>query len=499
MTHTDRHDDASTSADTGASAEAGAPRNDGAPHDGAPHDGASQGNGAPAQARSVQTATPSADLPPTPPPPGARSGQEPVYETGGVRLALLIGAFVALGLFSSWVYAGIVLGVVIMIFLHELGHFATAKWSGMKVTEFFIGFGPRIWSFRRGETEYGLKLLPAGAYVRIIGMNNLDEADPADEARTYRQQSFPKRLLVVSAGSIMHFVQAFVLLVLALGVVGIPGGSITDPKGDPTEWGITDVTEDSAADAAGLTADDAILTVDGRSAAEFDSFSDAIGAYDVGDTVTFEIERDGEVRTVPIELGARPEGIDGETGSVFLGVGTAAALPDDPIGVGTAITRAPGEMVEFMGMSVSALAGFFSPDGLGDYADNVSRANDQPATSAGGSSASSSDDGSENRLLSIFGAVRLAGQGAEIGGLAFLLFFFFQINVFIGIFNMLPVPPLDGGHAAFAIYERVRSRKGKRYHADMTKLLPVAYVAVMGLVVLGVTSLYLDIVNPIDL
>ncbi|HEX5946061.1 MAG TPA: site-2 protease family protein [Acidimicrobiales bacterium] len=496
MTHTDRHDEASRSAGTGASTESGAPRDSDAPQG----NGSSQGNGTPEDARSVSSSTPSVQLPPTPPPPRPRTEGEPVYETGGLRLALLVGAFVALGVFAGWVYAGIVLGVVIMIFLHELGHFATAKWSGMKVTEFFIGFGPRIWSFQRGETEYGLKLVPAGAYVRIIGMNNLDEADAADEPRTYRQQSFPKRLLVVSAGSIMHFVQAFVLLVLALGVVGIPGGSITDPQGDPTEWGITSVTEDSAAEAAGLTADDAILTVDGAPAAEFGSFSDAIAAYDVGDTVTFEIERNGEVRTVPIELGARPEEIEGEPGSVFLGVSTAAALPDDPIGIGTAITRAPGEMVSFMGTSVGALAGFFSPDGLGDYAENVSRANEEPATTAGGSSsAASSDDGSENRMLSIFGAVRLAGQGAEIGGLAFLLFFFFQINVFIGIFNMVPVPPLDGGHAAFAIYERVRSRKGKRYHADMTKLLPVAYVAVMGLVVLGVTSLYLDIVNPIDL
>ena len=86
----------------------------------------------------------------------------------------------------------------------------------MKVTEFFIGFGPRIWSFRRGETEYGLKAIPAGAYVKIIGMNNLDEVDPADEARTYRQEPIPKRLLVAVAGSAMHFTQALVLLVRAL-------------------------------------------------------------------------------------------------------------------------------------------------------------------------------------------------------------------------------------------------------------------------------------------
>ena len=455
---------------------------------------------APSDALSRPAAAPTSPLPPTPPPPGAHDPQEPTYETGGLGLVALLAAFVALGVFGGWIYAGIVIGVVVMIFLHELGHYVTAKWSGMKVTEFFIGFGPRIWSFHRGETEYGLKMLPAGAYVRIIGMNNLDEADPADEPRTYREQSFPKRLLVVSAGSIMHMVQAFVLLVLALGVVGLPGGSVTDPDGQPTSWEVGSVSPDSAAEEAGLEVGDAIVAVDGRPAAEFDSFTDAIGDYDVGDTVAFEIERDGETRTVETELGARPEDTPGgRPGDVFLGVGTAAVLPDEPIGLGTAIARAPGEMVGFMGMSVEALAGFFSPDGLSDYADNVSRGNDEPVATTGGSSSAGESDGSENRMLSIFGAVRLAGQGAEIGGLAFLLFFFFQINVFIGIFNMLPVPPLDGGHAAFAIYERVRSRKGKRYHADMTKLLPVAYLAVMVLVVLGVTSLYLDIVNPVDL
>ena len=88
-----------------------------------------------------------------------------------------------------------------MIFLHELGHFVTAKVSGMKVTEFFFGFGPKLWSFTKGETEYGVKAIPAGAYVRIIGMNNLEEIPPEDEPRTYRAQSYPRRLLVGVAGS----------------------------------------------------------------------------------------------------------------------------------------------------------------------------------------------------------------------------------------------------------------------------------------------------------
>src|SRR2546421_10982618 len=84
----------------------------------------------------------------------------------------------------------VVIAIVVMIMLHELGHFATAKWAGMKVTEYFLGFGPRLWSIRRGETEYGVKAIPAGGYVKIIGMTNLEEVDPADEPRTYRQKPF---------------------------------------------------------------------------------------------------------------------------------------------------------------------------------------------------------------------------------------------------------------------------------------------------------------------
>ena len=92
---------------------------------------------------------------------------------------------------GGWALPVVILGVVVMIFLHEFGHFLAAKFGGMKVTEFFIGFGPKIWSFRRGETEYGLKVIPAGAYVKIIGMNNLDEVDPADEDRTYDRRAIP--------------------------------------------------------------------------------------------------------------------------------------------------------------------------------------------------------------------------------------------------------------------------------------------------------------------
>src|SRR5829696_9851247 len=109
-----------------------------------------------------------------PPPPAEGRGTE------AWRLALVVAATVGFGIWAGLGTLAIVLALVFMIFMHELGHYLTAKWAGMKVTEFFIGFGPRLWSFRRGETDYGLKPIPAGAYVRIIGMTNLEEVDPAD-------------------------------------------------------------------------------------------------------------------------------------------------------------------------------------------------------------------------------------------------------------------------------------------------------------------------------
>jgi membrane-associated protease RseP (regulator of RpoE activity) len=410
---------------------------------------------------------------------------------------LLIAAVAAAGLAFGWPVLVVILGIVVMIFLHELGHYVTAKWAGMKVTEFFIGFGPKIWSFRRGETEYGLKVVPAGAYVRIIGMNNLDEVDPVDEPRTYRQKSFPKRLLVVSAGSLMHFAQAFVLLVILLGVVGFPGRSVANPPDRAPAWQINTVEDDSAAQAAGLKEDDLVVAVNGQPVSHFDELSDALARFDVGDEVQLTVERDGVERTVDATLRARPAGVPGgDAGTPFLGVGTSKHFSDEPLGLGTALVRAPGEMVRFTGQTFGAMAGFFSPRGISNFADNVGEANN-PDSGSGGSGGSGSSSDNNDRLISIIGVVQLGSQDVE-NRAAFLLALFFSLNMFIGIFNMLPLLPLDGGHAAMAVYERIRSRPGRAYHADFAKLLPLTYVVVMGLVVLGVTAMYLDIVDPIS-
>jgi RIP metalloprotease RseP len=236
------------------------------------------------------------ERPPSPRPGSQEPQPEPPVEhetrTGTITLLLLGAGLLALLLNGAWAVVLVIFGVMVMVTIHELGHFLTAKWSGMKATEFFFGFGPKLWSMRRGETEYGLKALPLGAYVRIVGMNNLDEVDPEDEPRTYRQQSFPKRLLVVLAGPATHFIQAWVILFLLFAVVGVPGTSgLNDADAD--SWVVGDVTADSAAAAADLEDGDRIVAWDGEPVGDFAELQDAIDSTEVGDEVALTVERDG--------------------------------------------------------------------------------------------------------------------------------------------------------------------------------------------------------------
>ena len=145
------------------------------------------------------TAPPQAEPRPAPAPAPARQPEsEPLPASAWpalLRLLVVVAAGITVAIvLGAWPVLVVILALVAMIMLHELGHFATAKWSGMKVTEYFLGFGPKLWSIRRGETAYGVKAIPAGGYVRIVGMTMLEEVDPVDEARSYRQATFPRRL-----------------------------------------------------------------------------------------------------------------------------------------------------------------------------------------------------------------------------------------------------------------------------------------------------------------
>ena len=233
---------------------------------------------------------------------------------GVIGVVALIGV---LGLFNIW-WLVFVVGVLIAIFLHELGHFMTARWTGMKATQFFIGFGPRLWSFRKGETEYGVRALPLGAFVRIIGMNNMDEVPPEDEPRTYRSKSYPRRMLVISAGSLMHMLIAIVLLFTVYAI----DGEITPTDGVE----VRQVLVASPAAAAGLRADDVVVAIDGEQLHEPDDLGTIVQASRPGDTLDFVVVRDGARITLPVVIAANADQSSPLFGKPYIGVSSSQAF-----------------------------------------------------------------------------------------------------------------------------------------------------------------------------
>jgi membrane-associated protease RseP (regulator of RpoE activity) len=424
------------------------------------------------------------------------AGLGPLLRLAAV-VAVGIGAAVALGALPVLV---VVLALVAMIMLHELGHFATAKWCGMKVTEYFLGFGPRLWSIRRGETEYGIKAIPAGGYVRIVGMTMLEQVDPSDEARSYREASFPRRLLVAFAGSGMHMIMAFVLLFSLYAFSGAP--TLTSPT--ISSLGRFSVGL-SPAQRAGLRPGDVIVAVGGRKVTDLDSLITFVNNHP-GDTLNFVVDRDGHdltLRVTPVDGRHVVEEIGGER--------VRAASPSGPpkgvigveltnvknmsVGPFSAISHAGAEFGSLFGQTFGGLAQVFSLHGLSNFAHQVAVAGNSQASGSSGTSGNGSGGGT---ILSIVGAVQIGAQAAR-QDVSELLVLLAAINLFVGIVNLFPMLPLDGGHVAIAIYERVRSRKGRKYHADVAKLMPVAYVFLLFVVLVGLGALYMNIVNPAQL
>ncbi|HVE64313.1 MAG TPA: site-2 protease family protein [Mycobacteriales bacterium] len=386
-----------------------------------------------------------------------------------------------------------VLAIVFSIALHELGHLATAKAFGMKATQYFIGFGPKIWSFRRGETEYGVKAIPAGGYVKIVGMTELEDVEPEDDDRAFWRQPAPQRAVVLAAGSTMHFVLAFVLFAIALVAVGVRTGETTTTVEvvsacvpATVEDACTPTSPESPAQIAGVRPGDRVVSYDGRAVDEWDAFTERVRASAPGER-PLVVERDGEEVTLTVSVATvqRPDLDD----------------PERTVSVG-ALGLAPRQEVKRFGV----LSGLWrSADAMRQSFVGTGKALIDLPASIPKLVRSTFGDGERDSsgAVSLIGAGQIAGEAARDGLFAEFLILIASINVFIGVFNLLPLLPLDGGHLGVLVFEQVRSRLARVLgrpdpgRVDLRKLLPTAYGFIVFLVALQVLVLYADIANPI--
>jgi membrane-associated protease RseP (regulator of RpoE activity) len=423
------------------------------------------------------------------------------------------------------------IGLLLSIALHELGHMAPAKKFGVKVPQYMVGFGPTLWSKVKGETEYGLKGIPLGGYIRMIGMfppnpkgvqdpeklgrmgqliesareEVLAEISPEDEPRTFYRLSVPKKLTVMFGGPFMNLVIATILFTISLSVIGRPVVSTTvsdvvacvptsaNPNGIASTSGTCEGGTSTPASEIGLAPGDKLLTVNGVEISAWDDLGTALSdqAGNVVD-VTY-LTSSGETVTKNVEVAALESPVFGDNGDAtgeftirgFLGVTPSFELEQSPV------SEVPGFMATVTASSIAALMEFPARVfGLaGDLFTEAPRDPEGP--------------------VSVVGIGRISGQIAsseevptiyKAGDLITLLA---SVNLFLFVFNMVPILPLDGGHIAGALYEGARRqiarvrRKPLPGPVDTAKMLPVAYAMSLVLLAMSAIVILADIIKPI--
>jgi membrane-associated protease RseP (regulator of RpoE activity) len=429
------------------------------------------------------------------------------------------------------------LGVAASIGLHELGHMVPAKKFGVKVTQYFVGFGRTVWSTRRGETEYGVKAVPLGGYVKLVGMlppgddPEVDEAgrvrvrksntgmftqlisdaraaeyelvEAGDEERLFYRLPWWKKVIVMAGGPTVNLVLAFLLFGAVFMIHGAAVTTTTIDKVSDCVIAVTPETLNSqerkctAADPvapakkAGLEPGDEVVSFNGPPVTSWDQFSELIRANRDG-AATIVVKRDGErvTTTTNTTVSARPESSDNPQRIVQ--VGFLGVVPD-------VVLEKQGPM--------------FVLTTMGDYTwHTVQALAHMPAKLwHAGKAALGLEERAADSPMSVVGASRVAGEVASedtipLGDRFFgLLGLLGGINLFVGMFNFVPLLPLDGGHIAGALYEAVRRGLARLFrrpdpgYFDVAKLLPVAYVMAGVILVMSVVLVYADIVAPVQL
>jgi membrane-associated protease RseP (regulator of RpoE activity) len=362
------------------------------------------------------------------------------------------------------------IALIFVIVVHEAAHLGVAKAFGIKVTEFFVGFGPRIWSTKRGETEVGFKWIPAGGYVKIAGMNPYEEVASEDLPRTYGAKPRWQRALVIVAGPATHFVLAFLCFALWLGLVGQQ--IVYNPKFVTVEQRLDGSVSPAAA--AGLQEGDRVIAMDGVE----NPTQDGLVAYTqthIGRPITLTVRREGS--TLVVDVVPVLSEVDGQK---VARIGVVLGDPEirrDTTGLVGAITGGADLVADNLVSSGKSIGRVFGPEGVGRVIALVFT--DAPR-----------DSGDP---ASIVGVTRVAGSigSGNTGSFWDILLLFGLVNVFVGFLNLLPLPPFDGGHLAVLLIEKIRGRP-----VDMRKVIPVSAAVAAFFIVFTIAVVYVDLVKP---
>jgi membrane-associated protease RseP (regulator of RpoE activity) len=385
-----------------------------------------------------------------------------------------------------------VVALLLSVMIHEAGHYLTAKRFGMKVTEFFVGFGQKIWSTQRGETEFGVKAIPAGGYCRIAGMTPREELSEADADRAFVKAGVTQRLIVLGAGSFLHFVIGFVLLLALFSAIGVT--SLTNQVervSDCIPQTATEVCSSkstpSPAKNAGILAGDQIISING---VEYTEWAQAVRVIrsSAGKQLDITVNRNGGLIDILVTPAFRD--LDGEKIGVIGVINKVGTVTYAPI---PAVIKAGSFTLEILQNSLTALISLPSkiPDLINQTFGNEER--------------------DPEGLVGVVGVARVSGETAETKALtgrekiATFVLIIASLNLFVGMFNLLPLLPLDGGHMAVAIADGVRNTRAKAKGLakpapfDVERLTPITMVVFILMASLSLLLLTADILNPVRL
>lgn len=385
-----------------------------------------------------------------------------------------------------------VAALLISVMIHEAGHYLTAKKFGMKVTEFFVGFGKKIWSTQRGETEFGIKAVPAGGYCRISGMTPREELSPEDSHRAFVKAGVGQRLIVLGAGSFLHFVIGFVLLLtlfLSVGVTSVTSTveTVSECIPNSTNQVCSAKSVPSPAKSVGILPGDKIVAVNGKTYSEWVDVIAIIRAS-AGKQIQLTIERNGS----PIELAITPatRDLNGKSVGVLGVINTVGTITYSPVVATSKAVKYTGEILK---NSMTSL--FTLPAKIPDLVRQTFTGEKRDAEG----------------LVGVVGVARVSGETAGTDVLtlrekvATFILIIASLNLFVGMFNLLPLLPLDGGHMAVAVADGVRNflarRRGLTKPApfDVERLAPITMVVFIFMATLSLLLLTADIFNPIRL